>query len=202
MAKRGRPTKEPSAEARAKVADLLAKKVPVSDIAAIFQMSPPTLRKYFRAEFFTGKKIAEKSKPSREVTDALRDKVKRYLGYGMEPEDVALAIGYHGEGEYENFRADYALELRVGRAIIRAATIDRLVNQSDGGLISATTKLEALSRPIPTKEGPAVTPSEYRGKKTAALADAATAVSAGGKFAPRSSPRLAAVNGHPVEKPD
>lgn|GEM_PF-2416511 len=165
-------------------------------------MSVPTLRKYFRDEFFTGKKIAAEKKPSREVTEALRAKVTRYLGYGMGPEDIALAIGYHGEGEYENFRADYAHELRIGRAITRAETIDRLVNQSAGGLIGATTKLEALSRPTPTKEGPAAPAGEYIGKKTVAKADAATAIAAGGMFAPRTPPRLAAVNGQPVTKPD
>lgn len=202
MAKRGRPPKEPTPEQRAKVADLLAKKVPVTDIAAIFQMSAPTLRKYFRDEFFTGKKIASKSAPSREVTDAQREKVKRYLGYGMEPEDIALAIGYHGEGEYDNFRSDFAHELHIGRANTRAETIDLLIKQSEAGLIGATTKLEALSRPMPTKDGPAAPAAEYIGKKNAAKADAQAAVAAGGKFAPRSGPRLAAVNGSPVAKPD
>lgn len=171
MAKRGRPTKEPTPDDRAKVADLLAKKVPVADIAAIFQMSAPTLRKYFRDEFFTGKKIADKSKPTREVTDALREKVIRYLGYNMTPEEIALAIGYRGDGEFDNFASDYALELRIGRAVTRAETIDLLVKQSAGGLIGATNKLEALSRTAPPKD--AAAPSEYIGKKATAQQRAA-----------------------------
>ena len=166
MAKRGRPTKEPTPDDRAKVADLLAKKVPVTDIAAIFGMSAPTLRKYFRDEFFTGKKIADKSKPSREVTDAQREKVIRYLGYNMTPQEIALVIGYRGEGEFEDFASDFALELNIGKAVTRAETIDLLVKQSAGGLIGATNKLEALSRPI---AAPTSTPTEHIGKKAAAL---------------------------------
>jgi hypothetical protein len=167
MAKRGRPTKEPTPDDRAKVADLLAKKVPVTDIAAIFQMSAPTLRKYFRAEFFTGKKIPAKSTPTREITEALRNKVILYLGYDMSPQDVALAIGYRGEGEFENFESDYALELQIAKAVTRGQTIERLVKQSDGGLIGATNKLEALSRPTGAKAG-AKAPTEHIGKKDAA----------------------------------
>ena len=166
MAKRGRPSKEPTQEDRAKVSELLAKKVPVTDIAAIFQMSAPTLRKYFRDEFFTGKKIADKFTPSREVTDALREKVVRYLGYNMSAADIALAIGYRGADEYENFLNDYALELRIGKAVTRAETIDLLVKQSAGGLIGATNKLEALSRPVAAPTG---APAEHIGKKDAAL---------------------------------
>ena len=165
MAKRGRPTKEPSPDDRAKVADLLAKKVPVTDIAAIFQMSAPTLRKYFRAEFFTGKKIPDKSKPTREITDAQREKVIRYLGYNMAPQEIAQVIGYRGEGEFENFESDFALELDIGKAVTRAKTLDRLDDQSKAGLIAATNKLEALSRPTIAKDA---VPAEHIGKKAAA----------------------------------
>ena len=196
MTKRGRPAKEPTAEDRAKVADLLAKKVPQQDIAAIMGMTKPTLRKYFHNEIFSGKKIVL---PSRDVTDAGREKVKLYLGYGMEPEDIALVLGYTGLDELENFKSDYAFELRIGRAVTRAQTIDRLDQQSRGGMIGATSKLEALSRAMPTKDGPAAAPAaEYVGKKAAAKADAAAAVAGGGKFAPRGAPRLVASGGKPI----
>lgn len=200
MGKRGRPAKEPSAEDRAKVADLLAKKVPIEDLAKLFLMSKPTFRKYFQSEIFAGKKTGDKPKPSREVTQAHREKVKLYFGYGMSPEDIALVLGYIGEGEFDQFCADFKLELQIGKAETRATTIETLVKQSNAGLIGATTKLEALSRPPADKTdtGHAGT-SEYVGKKASARADAAAAVAAGGKFAPRGAPRLVASGGKPVE---
>lgn len=198
MAKRGRPSRGPSAEDKAKVAELLEKKLPQADIARIIGISVPTFRKYFHEELFSGKKIAAPPLPSRTVTDAQREKVKLYLGYGMSPEDIALAIGYTGEGEFESFRSDFAIELRIGKAVTRAETIDRLVNQSKGGLIGATTKLEALSRPASDKDG-AAPAAEYVGKKAMAKADAAAAVAGGGKFAPRGGPRLVASGGRPVD---
>lgn len=201
MGKRGRPAKAPSDDDRAKVAELLRKKVPVEDLAKMFGMSKPTFRKYFLADIITGKKTGDKRLPYREVTDTFRAKVQRYLGLGMEPEDIALVLGYTGEGEYEHFRADYAFELRIGRAMTRAAMLDRLDEQSKGGLIGATTKLEALSRPVATKDGPAAAPAEYIGKKAAAKADAASTVSGGGKFAPRGAPRLVASGGKPISPP-
>ncbi|MDE1914730.1 MAG: hypothetical protein KGJ57_17475 [Sphingomonadales bacterium] len=201
MSKRGRPTKEPTAEDKAKVADLLAKKVPIEDLAKMFSLSKPTFRKYFHNEIFAGKKISGPPKPSREITEAAREKVKLYLGYGMEPEDIALVLGYVGPDEFDSFKGDYHLELRIGRAVTRAQTIDRLDKQSQAGLIGATTKLEALSRPMPTKDGPAAAvPTEYVGKKAAAKADAAAAVASGGKFAPRAAPRLVASGGKPVSE--
>ena len=204
MAKRGRPTKEPSAEDHAKVKDLLGKKVPIADLALMFGMARPTFRKYFQAEILSGKKSADKLPPSREITDAGREKVKLYLGYGMDPADIALVLGYTGPDELQNFINDYALELRIGRAVTRAQTIDRLDQQSRGGLIGATTKLEALSRPMPTKEGAAGAPAtEYVGKKASAEAAAQAAAAGGSKFAPRQPPRLVVNGGHRVDgKPE
>lgn len=201
MGKRGRPAKEPSAEDHARVADLLAKRVPIEDLAKMFRMSKPTFRKYFQSEIFAGKKTGDKSKPTREVTDAQREKVTKYLGFGMKPEDVALVLGYTGDGEYDHFRADFALELRIAKAVARATTIDRLDEQSRGGLVGATNRLEALSRPAAEQDGAGAAPqtSEYVGKKATARADAAAAVAAGGKFAPRGAPRLVASGGKPVE---
>jgi hypothetical protein len=73
MAKRGRPTKEPSAEDRAKVAELLAVNSPVSELARLFGYSAPTFRKYFSAELFAAKKLVEKPKVARRVTDDMRE---------------------------------------------------------------------------------------------------------------------------------
>jgi hypothetical protein len=56
MAKRGRPTKEPSAEDRAKVAELLAVNSPVSELARLFGYSAPTFRKYFQLNYLPAKK--------------------------------------------------------------------------------------------------------------------------------------------------
>lgn len=201
MGKRGRPAKAPSDDDRAKVAELLGKKVPVEDLAKMFGMSKPTFRKYFLADILTGKKTGDKRQPYREVTDAHRAKVQRYLGLGMEPGDIALVLGYTAEGEYEHFRSDYAFELRIGRAVTRAAMLDRLDEQSKGGLIGATTKLEALSRLIAPKDGAASAPTEYVGKKATAHAAAQAAASSGGKFAPRAAPRLAAVGGQRIAPP-
>ena len=201
MGKRGRPAKEPSAEDRAKVADLLARKVPIEDLAKMFGMSKPTFRKYFQSDLIAGKKIGDKSKPSREITQAQRDKVIRYIGFGMKPEKVALAVGYIGDGEYDHFRADFKQELEVADAVARASLIDQLVAQSQAGLVGATNRLEALSRPAAEQDGAGAAPqtSEYVGKKAAARADAALAVAGGGKFAPRGAPRLVASGGKPVE---
>jgi len=202
MGTRGRPTKEPTAEDRAKVIDLLAKKVPIADLAAMFRMSKPTFRKYFQSELFTGKKSDTPRKPTRDVTEATREKVQRYLGFGMDPSEIALVLGYTGDDEFDDFRADYALELRIGRVVTRAATIDKLVEQSNAGLIGATTKLEALSRTVPTADKAKDQPTEYVGKKAAAATAAAAAAAAGGKFAPPSPPRLIVNGGQRLDDPN
>jgi AraC-like DNA-binding protein len=56
MAKRGRPTKEPSAEDRAKVKELLAENSTIAEMARLFGYSAPTFRKYFSAEIFAAKR--------------------------------------------------------------------------------------------------------------------------------------------------
>jgi DNA invertase Pin-like site-specific DNA recombinase len=53
----GRPTKEPTADDKAKVKELLAKSVPIEDIAKLVGLSKPTFRKYFQTEIFAGKKL-------------------------------------------------------------------------------------------------------------------------------------------------
>ena len=53
MAKRGRPAHEPTVATRAKVEALAAYRIPVEDIAALIEVSPPTLRKFYDKELRT-----------------------------------------------------------------------------------------------------------------------------------------------------
>ena len=204
MGKRGRPSKAPSAEDRAKVAEMLAKEVPIADLAKMFGMTPPTFRKYFHSEFLSRKKIAVDKKPTRTVTTEDRARVSLYLGYGMPPEKVALVVDYIGPDAFEDFKSDFAVELAVADAKTRAMTIDTLVQQSKAGSAAATNKLEMLSRPPVTDDAsgrvkPAT--SNYVSKKEQAKADAAVAIASGGMFAPRAAPRLVASGGKPVDEP-
>lgn len=199
MAKRGRPSKEPTPEQRAKVIDMLAKKVAIMDCAAMLGMTHPTFKKFFQNEILSSKKITGTSRPSREVKEEHRTKVSFLLGCGMEPEDVALVLRYVGDGEFENFQTDFAFELRVGKADTRAQFLERVDKQSQGGLIGATAKLEALSRAATSKPTAPSAPAEYIGKKNAAAAAASTVAAAGGKFAPRTPPRLVANGGQRVD---
>lgn len=194
MGKRGRPTKEPSAQDRAKVAELLAQDAPITDLAKLFGYSPPTFRKYFRAEILSAKKIGEPAKPSRRITDEMREKVKRYVGTKIPSEDVALLLGYEA-GEFEEFKSDFAHELRVANVAIRAKVVDQLHAQMAAGIVGATNRLEALTQITEEGDAPAHANPGYVGKKAAAKAQANAAAQTGGKFAPRTPPRLAAAGG-------
>lgn len=111
----GRPPKEPTADERAKVAELLALKVAIEDLVKMCGVSKPTFRKYFHNEIRLAKNIRADGRPAREVTAAHRHKVSLYLGYGLAPEEIALALGYVDEGDYAEFRASFAFELKVKR---------------------------------------------------------------------------------------
>lgn len=194
MGKRGRPSKEPSAQDRAKVAELLAQDAPITDLAKLFGYSPPTFRKYFRAEILSAKKIGEPAKPSRRITDEMREKVKRYVGTKIPAEDVALLLGYD-VGEFDAFKADFAVELRVANVAIRAKVVDQLHAQMAAGIVGATNRLEALTQITEEGDTPAHANPGYVGKKAAAKAQANAAAQTGGKFAPRTPPRLVAAGG-------
>lgn len=194
MGKRGRPAKEPSAQDRAKVAELLAEDAPITDLAKLFGMTPPTFRKYFRAEILSAKKISEPAKPSRRITDEMREKVKRYVGTKIPAEDVALLLGYD-VGEFDAFKADFAVELRVANVAIRAKVVDQLHAQMAAGIVGATNRLEALTQITEEGDTPAHANPGYVGKKAAAKAQANAAAQTGGKFAPRTPPRLVAAGG-------
>jgi len=170
MTKRGRPTKEPTSEERSTVLELLAKDAPLAHIAKLLGYSLPTLRKYFQPEIFSGKKIKEPERPVRKVTAEQREQVKRYVGTRIKPEKVALLFGYTTPADFEEFKETFALELMIADVAIRAQIVDRLHEQSKGGMVGATNKLEALSRPT---TAPAATPAEHIGKKDAALRRAA-----------------------------
>jgi len=201
MAKRGRPTKTPTPEDRAKVAELLAAKAPLSDIAKLLGYSVPTLRKYFQAEIFSEKKLIERAVPVRKVTEAKREKVKRYIGCKMPMRDVARAIGYEDDDAYDAFLDDFAHEIRIGAAVYRAKVLDRLDDQMTGGVTGATNKLEALTQLTDSGDTPQAQSPGYVGKKAAAQADAAAAMASGSKFAPRGAIRLAANGGRHVDAP-
>lgn len=199
MAKRGRPTKEPSAEDRAKVKELLEERATVAEMARLFGYSVPTFRKYFHAELFYAKKLVENSKPARKITDEMREKVKRYIGCRMPIQQVAFALGYESEDEIDAFKGDFRREIAVGAAVYRAKVLDRLDAQMTGGMVGATNKLEALTQITEDSGDPQAQSSGYVGKKAAAKADAAAIVAGGGRFAPRSAPRLVASGGKPID---
>lgn len=198
MAKRGRPTKEPSAKDRAKVKELLGEKATVAEMARLFGYSVPTFRKYFHAELFAAKKLVENSKPARKITDEMREKVKRYVGCRMPIQQVAFALGYEGEDDLDAFKDDFRREIAVGAAVYRAKVIDRLDAQMMGGMVGATNKLEALTQITEAGDEPQSQSAAYVGKKVAAQAAANAAAAAGGKFAPRQAPKLAAVGGQRI----
>lgn len=198
MAKRGRPTKTPSADDRAKVKELLAEKSPISDLAKMFGYSEPTFRKYFRSEILSEKKPA-KAVPTRKVTDAQREKVKRYVGCRMPLADIARAIGYERDEEFDDFKKDFADDIRIGAAVYRAKVLDKLDDQMTAGVTGATNKLEALTQITEAQDQPQANSPGYVGKKATAKAHAAAIAAGGGKFAPRTPPRLAAVGGQRVD---
>lgn len=197
MAKRGRPSRNPSKEDKEKVVELLASDVPVGDIAKMLRCSLPTLRKYFRAELKSGKKKPEKPLPFK-VTKKHREKVALYIGCNMKPARVALAF----DCTEDQLKEHFAKEIERGHAIARAKVLDKLAEQMDDGLVGATNRLEALTAAADPDAQGAQRQGGYVGKKAAANATAAAAAAGGNMFAPPKPPaRLATVNGAAV-KPD
>lgn len=199
MTKRGRPSKEPTATERAKVAELLVNDAPLSDIAKMLGYSMPTFRKHFKAAIFAVRKPKILTKPQRVITNDQRAKVKRYVGCKMPLRKIALVLGYEAEEDFDAFRSDFSWEIEIGDAVYRAKVLDRLDEQMSAGMIGATNKLEVLTQICQEGDAPAVM---SLGKKASAQADADAAVAKGGIFAPRSSPRLAASGGKVIDKPD
>lgn len=195
MAKRGRPTREPTAAEREKVKELQGEGAPISDIARLLKRSVPNLRKYFSLELKTGKQIAAKNSPLPfKITDAVREKVALYIGCKMMPEDVARAIGV----TLEQLQGHFGEELQTGAARARAKVLDSLSDQMASGMVGATNRLEVLTA-ITDGENAVANAPGYTGKKAAAKVAASQAVAAGGKFAPRPAPRLVAQGGTRVD---
>jgi AraC-like DNA-binding protein len=200
MSKAGRPTKAPTKADRKKVTELLADKAPISDLAKLLGYSLPTFRKYFQEEIFSAKKSREATTPVRKVTDEQREKVKRYVGCKMPIRQVAYALGYETEPDFDTFKVDFQREIEIGGAVYRAKVLDQLDVQMRAGTVGATNKLEALTQVVEVGEGGPALGAGYVGKKAAAKADAEAVVTEGSKFAPRAAPRLATANGKPVDK--
>lgn len=197
MAKMGRPTREPTDAEREKVKELLGLGLSVASIAKALEYSAPTFRKYFSREIFAGKKVATPEAPFK-ITKLHREQVILLVAGKMSIEDVGRVLDLTAEQVAELFPN----EIRTGQAKYRATVLGRLDEQSRDGNVSATNRLEALTViPLTGGEGDANARPGYVGKKVAARAAADAAVSAGGKFAPRSAPRLAVVGGKPVKEP-
>jgi hypothetical protein len=84
--------------------------------------------------------------------------------------------------------------------VYRAKVIDQLDKQMAVGMVGATNKLEALTQITEAGDEPQSQSAGYVGKKMAAQAAASAAAQAGGKFAPRPAPKLAAVGGQRVPR--
>lgn len=196
MTKRGRKPKKPSADDRLKVRQLLKDDAPITDIAKMLGYSAPTFRKHFQQEILSERKKPEPAIIARKITEDMRGKVKRYIGCKMPVRKVALVMGYESEAEIEQFKTDFAREIEIGDAVYRAKVLDKLDAQMEGGVLGATTKLEALTQIVePGEPSQAQQSPGYVGKKAAAKAEAAATAANGGKFAPRTPPRLAVVGG-------
>lgn len=183
MTKRGRPSREPTKDEREKVEQLAGNSAPVADIARALKRSIPNLRKYFRKELISGKKsAAPKTALPFKVTKVHREKVVRYIGARMSPQDVAYVL----DCTVEQLEEHFAEEIKRGGAKYRAKVIDNLDAQMEEGLVGATNRLEAMTA-IP--EG-AAAPGAHLGKKAAADAVARAAAGGGNRFAPPAAPKL------------
>lgn len=188
MSKRGRPTFEPTAEQRKKVLKLSGDGNSIADIARLTKISKPTLRRYFPDELISGKRNRAGKKtaaPKFKITTALRLRVSRLIGGGMEPGEIAIVLGCTEEQLREHFEPDIA----NGRIRFRAQAIDDLAFQSASGKTSATNQIMALTAPTSdVAQQPAIPGTA--GKKAAATANAQRMAAAGGMFAPPAPPKL------------
>ena len=187
MSKRGRPSVEPTDDEKQKVKELLSAKAPLADIASMVGHSIPWLRKYFARELKSGKKIEVAAKPEFKPRKGDHQKVERYIGCRMSPDQVARVIGC----SVEDLQAHFAEQIATGEARTRANIIDALHDQMEEGISASTNRLEAMTA-IPA-EGAAPTAGGV-GKKAAAAADAKAAVQGGGRFAPRPAPKVVVDN--------
>lgn len=197
MSGRGRPGREPTAAERKKVKDYIGKRASQRVIAAALERSIPNLRKYFAAELGLEKKSGPADAPITITAQQQADVT--LMAACKEPRArIAKAIGVTEDQLVKYF----AEELERGGARYRLKTLQRLDRMANVGSLSAIGKLAALTAPEAeaqdTSDAPAAAAAAgYVGKKATAKAEAAQAVAAGGKFAPR-TPRLASVDGRKV----
>jgi hypothetical protein len=194
MASRGRPAREPTTAERKRVRAFVADGAAQRLIAAALQRSLPNLRKYFAAELGLEKKSAAAAPIT--ITAQMRADVALMAACGEPHERIAKAIGVGSDDLAKYFAED----LESGAARYRLKTLQRLERLAELGSLNAVGKLAALTSPAAADASKKAAPAAgYVGKKATAKADAAAAVAAGGKFAPRPGPRLAVVGGKPVE---
>jgi AraC-like DNA-binding protein len=136
------------------------------------------------------------------------EKVEVLSAAGMLQDDIAAAVGISAPTLRKYFRP----ELDMGPARQRARVLGVLAMQADKGNVSAAkaylaeidrhqaaAAFQRRERSVPAAPAPA---PARGGKKAAARAQADAAIAGGDKFAPRGTPRLAAVNGEPVRRDD
>lgn len=196
MAKRGRPSREPTREEKKKVKELVGVGASVADIAKALNRSEPNLRKFFSKELISRKKREAGRQPPFRITKVIREKVSRYIGCKMSKLEVARVIGCSVD-ELEEF---FPEEILTGHAKARAHVIDKLHDQMEEGVAGATNRLEAITA-APDPEADAVKGpkaqgqgASYIGKKVTERAGAHAAAAAGGRFAPMAPPRVVVDN--------
>lgn len=190
--RRGRPAREPTASERERVRELAGKGSSRTLIAAALGRSVPNLRKYFAEELAPEKNSPPSAQPAAWITTEMRDDVALMAAGGEPHGSIARLIGV----SEEDLARHFAHELANGRAHHRLAALRRLERLARGGSVAAARKLADMTAPPPEAQAPD-RPAQS-GKKAAQKAEAHKAVAGGGKFAPRTAPRLATVGGKPV----
>lgn len=135
-----------------------------------------------------------RGRPPFKPTPSQRATVEQMRYCGEPAAVIARAIRI----DEDTLRKHFVEELANGHAKRRKEVVGFLFAAARKGNVTAQKKLEEMGRGVDRiREAPAVAPQRV-GKKEAAQADATAAVSEGGKFAPRASPRLAVVGGKPI----
>jgi hypothetical protein len=190
MAGRGRPPREPSAQERKRVRELVAEGASQRVIAVAIGRSIPNLRKFFATELDLEKKTNPDEAPFK-ITPAMRADVALMAACNEPHARIARAVGV-GEDDLAKYFDD---DLQSGAARFRLKTLTRLETLANAGGLGAARALASLTAPTASDTGAAPGPAGYVSKKAAAKADAAAIVNAGGKFAPRRAPGAAPAGG-------
>lgn len=192
MSGRGRPGREPTPAERKKVKEFIAERASQRVIAAALERSVPNLRKYFAAELGLEKKSGPEEPPFK-ITAQMREDVALMAACNEPRGRIAKAIGV-GDEDLQRF---FAEDLEIGAARYRLKTLQRLERLADTGNLGATKQLTSLTAGSADAADSGSAPG-FVSKKAAAKAEADATVAGGGRFAPRSPPRLATVSGKPV----